>query len=63
MKKLLCLAAVTAILSISITALAEDTETFTVPAEYTGGTSDTASVNAADYSTVLMTKDEENGEI
>ena len=63
MKKLLCLAALTAILSISITALAEDTETFIVPAEYTGGTSDSATVNAASYSTVLITKDEEDGKI
>ena len=51
MKRLVCLAALTAILSIGVTAFAEDTETFTFPAEYIGGTSDTASVNAADYST------------
>ena len=63
MKRIVCLAALTAILSIGVTAFAEDTETFTFPAEYIGGTSDTASVNAADYSTVLITKDEENGEI
>lgn len=63
MKRIVCLAALTAILSIGVTAFAEDTETFTFPAEYIGGTSDTASVNAAGYSTVLITKDEENGEI
>ena len=63
MKRIVCLAALTAVLSISVLALAEDTETFTFPAEYTGGTSDSATVNAAGYSTVLIAKDEENGEV
>ena len=63
MKKLLCLAALTAILSIGVTAFAEDTETFTFPAEYVGGTSDSASVDATGYSAVIIEKDEDNGEI
>jgi len=63
MKRIVCLAALTAVLSISVPAFADDANNFTFPAEYTGGTSDTASVNADGYSTVLIAKDEENGEI
>ena len=63
MNRIVCLAALTAVLSISLTALAEDTEKFVLPAGYVGSTSDTASVNAAGYSTVLIAKDEENGEV
>ena len=63
MKRIVCLAALTAVLSISVPAFADDANNFTFPAEYTGGTSDTASVDADGYSTVLIAKDEENGEI
>ena len=63
MKRIVYIAALTAVLSIGITALAEDNGDFTYPAEYLGGASDTAKVNAAGYSTVLIEKDDENGEI
>ena len=63
MKRIVCLAALTAVLSISVTAFADDTVDFTFPAEHVGYSSDTASVNAAGYSTVFIAKDEENGEI
>ena len=63
MKRIVCLAALTAMLSISATAFADDAEVFTLPADYVGGSSDSATVNADGYSTVLITKDEENGEI
>ena len=64
MKRLAALAAILAMAAVQSVALADSD--FTYPAEYTGGSSDSAKVGADDvagYSTVLITKDEPDGEI
>lgn len=53
MKRLAAFAAILAMAAVQSAALAD----FTYPAEYTGGSADTATVSATGYSTVLITND------